>query len=288
MASDSWPEQRKQVARQAAIFLRQRFNLGVGDNAITPDAAVILGTGWGETLPPDPELPELPLHEIPGGFNDLGEIEGHARRVALLKVGGKRVIALRGRVHLNESFGAACSGKPASTMLDVRLHVQMLLELGVKRLVLTAAVGSLHPEVKVGDVVVVDGFVTLFAPDMPLFGGEFCSPEDALDQEWAKQCVGNYDGGIFAQRGGHAMVRGPFFEGRRYDKDALAKSGARCVGMSILPEACIAALYPDVRVLALGHVTNSAFEEHSHETNQQRSKERAEALGACLNEIISL
>ena len=74
------------------------------------------------------------------------------------------------------------------------------------------------------------------------------------------------------------MVRGPFFEGRRYDKAVLAATGAAVIGMSVLPEACVAALYAGVEVLAVAHVTNTAVEAHSHDVILQRAQDATETL----------
>lgn len=267
------------AAESAAAFLRQ--NLGI-DNV---QMGLVLGTGWGETLRLD-DMQSVPFSEIPG-FENLaafGKIEGHSRTVLYGTIKRIPVIALKGRVHLNEDPG------PIPSIL-VRLQVAMLMELGVKRLIVTSAVGSLVEEVRVHDVLVVDGFVTLFAPPMPLFSGEFVSPEDVLDNDFAALAyrIGNELSDItdsWAKRGGHVMVRGPFFEGRKYDKRFLASTGASVVGMSALPEATVAALYSDAKVLCLGFVTNSAFEKHSHESNQARAHESEECLGTLLEQIV--
>ncbi len=258
-----------------------------------PSIGIVLGTGWGDTLALKDMKPvfgvkiderlkkEMYLKEL--DFYRLGELEGHARKIALGRVGDKETIALRGRIHLNE--------KPPSDddiHMQVRLQVEMLFHLGVKTLILTAAVGSLKPDIAVGDIVAVDGFVTVFAPPIPLFAGEFCSPEDTLDPSLREiASTAARDAGLRLHVGGHAMLRGSFFEGRKYDKPLLAASGASVVGMSILPEACIAALYPDVKVLSLCFVTNSATEEHSHETNHARAKESADKLGDFLERTIA-
>ncbi len=243
---------------------------------------LVLGTGWGDVL--DLKEPrDLPFGQLPG-FEKLRSLEGHARRVVCGELGGRKVVALRGRVHLNEE-----PYNPALAEM-VRLQVEMLLQLGVDRLILTCAAGSLSPDLRVGDICVVDGLVTVFAPDMPLYGDEFCSPEDALDRELAGLAVAQarlVEPDLEAVLGGHVMVRGPFFEGRRYDKRLLAAAGAKVVGMSVLPECCVAALYPGVKAVALAFVTNSEAEEHSHETNLERSRRSAQALGAYLTRIVA-
>jgi hypothetical protein len=230
-------------------------------------------------------------------FKDLDQLEGHARQALYGTVADTPILALSGRIHLNEA-----SDDPYVPRM-VRLHAQMLLELGIRTLVATAAVGGLVPAAATGNVVVIDGLVTAFAPDLPLFVGEFCSPEDILDEGLQQIALGALEKTGFAPTsGGHVMVRGPFFEGRRYDKPLLRQAGASVVGMSILPEIAIASLYrhPEkidpsrtdkewlvpARALALGFVTNNDTEEHRHETNQERARAKSEALGAFLKTLI--
>jgi purine-nucleoside phosphorylase len=263
----------EQAAKEAASYLAKR--LGVENCEI----GIILGTGWGDKLVLENQR-SVPFEEVPG-FSNLQALEGHARKFVAGTCAGKNVLVLSGRIHLNEA--------PADPQIHrmVRLQTEILMQLGISKLIVTCAAGSLPgSKIEVGNLVVIDGFVTLFAPDMPLFAGEFCSPEDVLSNRL--KCValvnyGSYPGNIFP--GGYAMVRGPFFEGRKYDKVAIAKTGASIVGMSTLPEACIAALY-QAEVLALAFVTNGSIETHSHETNLARAKEAAAGLGEYLRRVI--
>lgn len=266
------------AARVAAFRIRSLA--GLAPDATVP-VAIILGTGWGETLSLD-DAREAPCKELPG-FERLRALEGHDRKVIIGTLGGRQPVALlKGRVHLNESHDA-------DHWKMVRLQTEMLLHLGAKTLVVTCGAGSLDPKVRVGDVMLIDGFVTAFAPPMPLVGGEFVSPEDAIHRPWVTHAYAQFippDPNSVA-KGGYAMLRGPQFEGREYDKRLLAAAGAKAVGMSVLPEACVAALYPDARVLAMALITNSATEEHSHEENLRRSKERAPLIGEYLTRVVT-
>lgn len=244
--------------------------------------ALVLGTGWGDALKLD-DGRECPFSEIPG-FEALGQLDGHARKVMVGKLAGRPVIVLSGRVHLNEA--------PADPNIHrmVRLQIEMLLKLGADRIIPTCAVGGLTPATKVGNVGFITGLLTLFAPDMPLYAGEFCSPEDTLD---AGRCIkarqaaidAGFDGkSLFF--GAYAMIRGPFFEGRRNDKRVLREAGANVVGMSLLPELCVAALYPGVEATPLVFVTNSDTEAHSHEENLARAKQMSGQLGRLLTVVV--
>lgn len=266
--------------RANVAALRLRNMLGLEPTATVP-IAVILGTGWGDSLELKDATAEIPLCALPG-FEGLPRLEGHRRAVKIGTVGGRRVAALSGRIHLNESHDA-------DHWKMVRLQTEMLIQLGAKVLIVTCGAGSLATEVRVGDVMLIDGFVQLFAPPMPLLAGEFVSPEDAIAGSLITTAFTFFipDDAKSVCKGGYAMLRGPQFEGRKYDKKFLAATGARAVGMSVVPEACVAALYPDVRVLPMALITNSATEEHSHEENLRRSKERAPLLGDYLTRVIN-
>ncbi len=269
-------------AKARAVTTAQSLKRELCNGELTPEIAVILGTGWGDALPDFHNMISLSAIGFPR--ESIQEIDGHSRTVIYGELAGKRVIALRGRIHLNEH-----STDPDIPMM-ARLQVQMFLEMGVRKFIITNAAGSLKQECQVGDVVVADGFVTLFAPPMPLFAGEFCSPEDKLSRhmrEIALETKVLKESKILpTHQGGYAMLRGPLFEGRRYDKPFLRLTGASAVGMSTLPEMCIIALYPDAEALCLSFITNTDSEEHSHETNQARAKESSPLLGAYLEQII--
>lgn len=247
-----------------------------------PTTAVVLGTGWGDKLPLEIKS-RVKFEDVPG-FSGIGTLEGHSREFIYGECGGKPVLVQKGRLHLNEDPGNSNLYKM------VRLQTEALLQLGVTDLIVTNAAGLLPgvEQIEVGDVVVIDSFVTLFAPQMPLWAGEFCSPEDALNStllEKASLSSGPLDGRLY--QGGYAMLLGPWFEGRKLDKQILANSGAKLVGMSTLPEACIAALYPGTKMLGLSFVSNDAVAAHSHEQNLRKAQEKSQVLGGFLSELIS-
>ncbi len=268
--------QREAEAARAAAHVTGHLR-GLGREPASQPIGLVLGTGWGDVLEFD-QATELPFGEIPG-FEGLEGLEGHARRLVIGTLAGKDVLALRGRVHLNEA--------PADPHVArmVRLQTELLLQLGVRTLIVTSAVGSLRGALPVGGIAIVDGFVTVYAPDMPLWAGEFISPEDTLDP--ALRAIAHEERGeLVTKTVGHVMVRGPFFEGRKYDKALLAATGAGVVGMSMLPEACIAALY-GAKVLGLGFVTNDDVAEHSHEENLACAKAAAPHLCGLLARIVA-
>lgn len=265
---------REEAAMAAAGFLRKK--LDIKDAVRT---AMVLGTGWGDTLELKNER-EARLDEIPG-FGRLCKLTGHERRIVCGELNDREVLLLRGRVHLNEA------PDDPNLLKQVRLQIEMLFHLGVTNLVLTCAAGSLLDEaVHPGDLVIITDFVTLFAPPMPLWVGEFCSPQNALSEELqklAKMASGNFLGKTHF--GAYVMIRGPQFDGL-LDKKIMAAAGATVVGMSTYPEVCVASLYPEVKALAVAFVTNGLNESHNHASNLDKAKENASYLGNFLVDLV--
>lgn len=268
----------RNFARETAAIMAAQT---IRDEALIFDdieIGLVLGTGWGDALSVENAY-RNPFYQIPG-FDSLGKLAGHARELVIGFVAGKRVAILRGRVHMNED--------PFNPNIPkmVRLQTDLLMHLGVRKLVVTSAVGSLGGRLRVGDVGVADGFCTFFAGTMPLWAGEFCSPEDTLDPDLRLVALQARNRKIKTKAVGHIMVRGPHFEGRKYDKGILAGMGLGMVGMSMLPEACVAALY-DCKVLGLGFTTDDDVEECTHEVNLARARAASPYLGILLERIVA-
>ncbi|MDO8598581.1 MAG: hypothetical protein Q7S02_00545, partial [bacterium] len=156
--------QREDEAARAAEYVTGKLRESERVRPREP-IGLVLGTGWGDVLNVEHAI-EIPFGDIPG-FEGLAALEGHARRLVIGTLEGKDVAVLRGRVHLNE---APCDPNVPKM---VRLQTEMLLKLGARTLIVTSAVGSLRGALDVGQIAVVDGFVTVFAPEMPLWAGEF-------------------------------------------------------------------------------------------------------------------
>lgn len=289
--------QRKEVAQKAATYVMLRMqHMAVAQQVPQlkdPKLGLVLGTGWGEVLTARlKNWTRFALKDIPGFeyLSELQQIEGHERNLLLGELGDVSVAILQGRIHLNEE---PCSQEIYKM---VRLQIELLHELGVQTLVATSAVGVLPPSrakreagaprLQVGDIGVVKSLILSYAPPLPIWGGEFNSPNSALCpdlQMMAMQlCLQSSLRPLYVN---HVMLGGPSFEGSR-DKDLLAESDADIVGMSSLPEAAICAVL-GVKMLGLCFVTNGwAAEDHSHEVNQARTREKSALLGQLLLGVV--
>lgn len=218
-------------------------------SADLPTLAVTLGSGWGDLIGSATVEWSLPYSELPGGRPTTAL--GHAGRLTCGRLDGTRLLFLEGRLHLYE-------GAPIA---EVVRPVRLMHRLGVQTLLLTSAVGGLHPQYSVGDLVILDDCLD-FTAASPLRGWEgapagrigsigrgLFDPElSALALEAARQA------GIPAHRGVYAAVTGPNYE-TRAEWRAYRRLGGDVIGMSTAGEATVAARL-GMRVLGVSTVTN--------------------------------
>ena len=239
-----------------------------------PVAAVVLGSGLdrvAETL--DIET-EIPYAELPGFPEPT--VPGHAGRLAFGRVAGVPVVAFRGRIHLYEGHGAATSALPSAVSWA----------LGARAIVLTAAVGSLVPEIAPGSVAVCADHINLLREDV--LRGWTCedgSPafvdlSDVYDGELSDEAAA----AAGVPRAVYAAVPGPSFE-TRAEAEYLRRIGATVVGMSLVPEA-VPARALDLRVLGLLSVANAVGVEVSHDAVLEATGRTAGAIGEVIAEVL--
>lgn len=216
-----------------------------------PETLVILGSGWNKALESVEIEQEISYEDL---FGVKASVPGHAGKLVIGTVGTKRVSFMAGRFHMYEGYSAHEATTP----------IRVFAKAGIKKLILTAAVGALNEKYAVGDFVVTSDLLTLFLSlDNPLHGPDFIDMSECLNanmrQEAIRICVENK---IPFHEGVYAYCHGPYFE-TPADKMALRFLGADVVGMSTVPET-IQARSLGVDVLSLAFVTNLAFVKHDH------------------------
>jgi inosine/guanosine/xanthosine phosphorylase family protein len=239
-----------------------------------PVAAVILGSGLDGVAQMLEVETEIPYAELPGFPEPT--VPGHAGRLAFGRVAGVPIVAFRGRIHLYEGHGAATSGLPSVVSWA----------LGARAIVLTAAVGSLVPELAPGSLAVCADHINLLREDV-LRGWTredgspaFVDLSDVYDRELADAAA--VAAGV--PRAVYAAVPGPSFE-TRAEAEYLRRIGATVVGMSLIPEA-VPARALDLRVLGLLSVANAVGVEVSHDAVLEATGRTAGAIGDVLAEVL--
>jgi purine-nucleoside phosphorylase len=240
----------KERIDEAAAAVRARTR-------VAPTVGIILGTGLGDfaqALATDAVVPYAEIPHFP-----VATVESHAGELHLGTLAGRAVAVMKGRVHFYE-------GHP---MEQVGFPVRVLKALGCSTLIITNACGGMNPDMPAGTLVVTTDHINLMGAN-PLVGPN----DDALgvrfpdmSEPYARQLIAHAeqvarDERIALQRGVFVAVAGPNLE-TPAEYRFLRAIGADVVGMSLVPEAIVAA-HGGQRVLAFNVVTDACLPDALH------------------------
>jgi purine-nucleoside phosphorylase len=238
--SDTWTQ-----IQAATAHIRERTDFA-------PEFGMILGTGLGDLAARIEAVAEIPYGEIPHFVESTAT--SHQGNLILGRLGGRRVMAMQGRVHYYEGY----------TMAQITLPVRVMKALGAHSLIMSNAVGGMNPQLRPGDVTIITDHINLMG-DNPLIGPnddrlgprfpDMSEPYDreyldlmervALEQRLPLKCVV------------YVAVAGPNLE-TAAEYRFLRGIGADTVGMSSVPE-CLVAVHAGLRVVGLSVVTDACF-----------------------------
>jgi purine-nucleoside phosphorylase len=216
-----------------------------------PEAAIVLGSGLGDFADTLLDAIATPYGEIPHW--PASQVVGHAGRLVIGNVAGRRIAALSGRVHFYEGHDLGV----------VVFATRVMARLGVKHIILTNAAGGINTGFAQGALMIIDDHITLLGTN-PLvganderFGPRFPDMTDVYSARLrAVADAAARIAGVAVSHGVYVAVHGPSYETPaeiRY----LRTIGADAVGMSTVPEA-IAARHMGVEVLGISCITNMA------------------------------
>ena len=273
MPSDPWS-----LVADAAAAIQQRT--GVDRH----DVLVVLGSGWtpaadrfGETTA------ELSIGELPG-FPSVG-VAGHAGVLRSVRAaGGRRILALLGRVHAYEGHE-----------LPVVVHaVRTAVRAGCGTVVVTNAAGGLRAGMRVGQPVLISDHLNLTGRS-PLSGPaapaelelpRFVDLTEAYSRR-LRALAQDVDASL--EEGVYAGLPGPHYE-TPAEIRMLQTLGADLVGMSTVHEV-IAARHVGAEVLGLSLVTNLAAglggTDLDHADVLEAGRASAEAMGDLLAQVVA-
>lgn len=245
--------------KQAVDFLVERLG------GLVPSAALVLGSGLGGLVEEVEDAIRIPYAELPG-FPQSG-VTGHAGTLVAGRFAGRPVLMMAGRAHYYE-HGDAAVMRPA---------LETLAGIGVTKLILTNAAGSLDPEMLPGSVMLVTDHIN-FSGSNPLFGEptdrRFVGLTEAYDADMRgaiERAAAAVD--IRLHKGVYMWFSGPSFETPAEIRMARL-FGAHAVGMSTVPEV-ILARFLGLRVAACSVITNLAAGMTGAELSHQETKDMA-------------
>ena len=210
-----------------------------------PDTAVVLGSGFRgfEAMLEDrSQVDFADIEHLP-----TPTVKGHGAQIVVGRLDKREVCVLTGRVHLYERY----------TAQEVVYPLRLLASLGVQRVVLTNASGSVDPAIMPGTVVLLSDHINLTGRNCLAgmgddFGDLFVDMQEAYDAPWRAYLQTKCK----ATEGVYAGVLGPNYE-TAAETQMLGRMGAHIVGMSTVQET-IAARQIGLRVLGISFVTNMA------------------------------
>ncbi len=227
-------------------FLRTTLNI---DNI---DLAVISGVSYEEFVERLEDRREIKFADIPD-MKVLGSdiIEN---KFVYGSLAGKKVLFSVGRLHYNNGY----------TRQDIANFIFILKELGAKRLVVTACVGSSNKHIHVGDIVTavdhinLTGRNALFGCDYNRYGSLFVDLDSCYDKEMIKtlSITARKELKMKVKEGVLSEFSGPSVETLSESKFAK-QNGADFAGFNVVNEV-ICANYCSLPVIMLGLVTNYA------------------------------
>jgi len=247
-----------------------------------PKTAIILGTGLGKLASELSDVYTIPYTEIPNF--PVSTVEGHAGELIFGKLGGKDVMAMRGRFHYYEGY----------TMQQVTFPVRVMYEIGIQTLFVSNAAGGMSENFRIGDIMVITDHINFF-PEHPLRGKnlptgprfpdmhETYDPSlIALANDIAKEK------GIRLVHGVYVGVQGPTFE-TPAEYRMYAKLGGQAIGMSTIPEV-IVAHHCGIKIFGVSVITDlggfDAPVEVSHEEVQKAAGQAQPIMTELMREMI--
>ncbi|AGW15118.1 purine-nucleoside phosphorylase [Megalodesulfovibrio gigas] len=237
--------QNQKKVKLALDYVRDTLPPGVP----SPQWAIVLGTGLSNAMPDITIQKSISFGEIPGF--PAATVASHQGCLALAAVQGVPVWLQCGRVHLYEGHSPG----------DVVMPIRLLHGLGVRRLLLTNAAGSLHHAWDAGDIMVVadhinmTGVSPLTGPNVAAWGDRF--PDMSAVYSPALQTMALEAGcrcGMRLRHGVYIGVQGPQLE-TPAETRMYKRLGADAIGMSTVLEA-IAARHLGIELCALSVLTN--------------------------------
>jgi purine-nucleoside phosphorylase len=229
--------------QETVAYLRSRITR-------EPRVMLVLGSGLGALADDMADAVRIPFGEIPG-FH-ASNVAGHQGMLVAGTLEGVSAVAMQGRFHLYEGHSAQTAALP----------IRALRALGADTLIISNAAGGVNPELRPGDLMIIDDHVN-FMWSNPLNGPvvpgdtrfpDMSAPYDAELMRIAEQVA--RANGMTPKRGVYFAVLGPSYE-TPAEIRMYAKLGADAVGMSTVPEV-IAARAMGVRVLGISLITNAA------------------------------
>jgi purine-nucleoside phosphorylase len=272
-------------AAEAADFIRSRFPKEI-------KAAVVLGSGLGAFADDLENAVRVPYESIPHFARST--VEGHAGQLVLGEIEETAIAVQQGRFHYYEGYD----------MEQVTFPMRTFGLLGVGKVILTNAAGSLNTDMKPGSLMLIADHLNCMGVN-PLrggndarFGPRFPDLTAVYDKEFQEIVVeeanvishARFDSGLdseltdFLHRGVYCALSGPTYE-TPAEIHMYRLLGADAVGMSTVPEAVVAR-HQGLKVLGISCITNFGAGMTSEGINHEEVMETGARVAEVFKELL--
>lgn len=222
-----------------------------------PFAGIVLGSGLGKLADQIQDQTVIDYKDIPGF--PVSTAIGHAGKLIAGTLGGKFIVAMKGRFHYYEGY----------PMDLVTLPIRVMKVLGIKYLFVSNAAGGVNFNYKVGDLMIIRDHINLlpnpligrnlddFGPRFPDMTRPYEPSLIALAERVA------VDMGLSLHKGVYLAGTGPTYETPSEYK-YFRSIGADAVGMSTIPEV-IVARHSSIPVFGMSVITNEAHDDYAED-----------------------
>lgn len=231
--------------QECLAFIRKRTDF-------EPKVGIILGTGLSSLAEDIEVVREFNYGLLP--FFPISTVESHAGKLIFGKLDGVPVVAMAGRFHYYEGY----------SMQQLTFPVRVLHALGIERLIISNAAGSVNGSIEAGDIVFLRDHINL-QPSNPLRGmndgrlgprfPDMLHTYDRALNAKALELAKQHD--LRAHEGVYLAIAGPNLETPAEYRMANIL-GADLIGMSTVPEVLVAR-HAGLPVFVVSVVSNKCF-----------------------------
>lgn len=244
-------DERIERINKAASFVKERLG------GREPFAGVVLGSGLGKLADRIENQTVIDYKDIPGF--PVSTAIGHAGKLIAGTLGGKFIVAMKGRFHYYEGY----------PMDLVTLPIRVMKVLGIKYLFVSNAAGGVNFDFKIGDLMIIKDHINLLpnpliGRNLDDFGPRF--PDMTRPYEPSLIALAEKIGdslGIALKKGVYLAGTGPSYETPSEYK-YFRMIGADAVGMSTIPEV-IVARHSSIPVFGVSVITNEAHDDYAED-----------------------
>lgn len=263
-----------QALHETVEFIKRKTN------NFQPEIGIVLGTGLGG-LVNDIEISYQIMYSNIPNF-PISTLEFHSGKLIFGKLKGKDVVAMQGRLHYYEGY----------SMQQITFPIRTMKSLGIKHLLVSNAAGSLNPDFKKGDLMIINDHINL-QPESPLRGSndsELGPRFPDMSQPYNTSLIKDAlklakDNNIVCHEGVYIAVTGPNLE-TKAEYRYLRIIGGDAVGMSTVPEV-IVANHMGIPVFAISVLTDEGFPEILQPVSLEEILETARAAEPKMTKILS-